>query len=356
MRSGEKIQSIDIIRVISMFCVILLHCASNRLRVNMYTSGWHIANALTALASSGVPMFFMISGALILGSDNTLSISYTLKNRVLRLIVPLFAWSVIAIVINLYTDSTPGISFGNFYGRLIYFLNKPSAVHLWFMYYLIPMYLISPALKAFMDNSEEKTVLYILIIWLLHILSLTLGGILREESHKALAGVSFINNIGFISGYLGYFMLGSYIMKSRIRLSPVLLVIIITATVLFICAGTEYVSRFNEFYTETFKSYRSIFTVILSVSAFMLLKDIRLSENGIMRAVSALSALSYGIYLSHNCIIDLLNRWGLKNHSLREIVLCFALTSVLSALIIGIMSKIKYISYIFAGIKKSKKS
>ncbi len=356
VKTDEKIQSIDIIRVISMFCVIFLHCASNRLRVNMYTPGWHIVNALTALAGSGVPLFFMISGALILGSKNTLSVSYTLKKRVLRLIVPLFAWSAIAIAVNLYTDSETGVSLGNICGRLIHFLNKPSAVHMWFMYYLIPMYLISPALKLFMDNAEEKTILYILLLWLLQMLSLTLGGVLREESHKALAGVSFINNIGFISGYLGYFMLGSYIMKSKIKLSPVLLVIIIASTAVFICAGTEYISRFNDFYTETFKSYRSIFIVILSFCAFMLLKEAHIKNNGLSRLVSALSAVSYGVYLSHNCIIDVLNRWGLKNHSLMQIALCFVITSVSSVVIIGVMSRIKYISYIFAGIKKSKKN
>ncbi|MDO4300654.1 MAG: acyltransferase family protein [Clostridia bacterium] len=353
MKDSNKFLGIDIIRVISMFCVIFLHCASNRLRVEMGNTGWNVANILTSFATCGVPMFFMISGALILGSKNTCSIKYTLKNRVLRLIIPMAVWSVIAVAAGLYADREAVLTVGNFSREIIKFFNKPVAVHLWFMYYLIPMYLISPAIKIFIDNSGDNVIKYILMLWLIEIFSLTLGGIVNNDTQKVIVNIGFINNIGFISGYLGYFILGWYLFNKDIKISNRWLILIIAASALFISAGTKMITEYNGFYTETFKSYRSIFVVILSCGMFLLLNRINKAPGILIKLISELAAVSYGVYLSHNVIINLLNRWGLKNYSIAEVFETFFITAFFSIIIIWILSKIKYIAVIFAGIKKS---
>lgn len=354
MKDNNKFLGIDVIRVISMFCVIFLHCASNRLRVEIGNSGWNVVNILTSFTTCGVPMFFMISGALILNSKNTYSIKYTLKNRVFRLIVPMAVWSVIAVIVRLYTDDDTAVTAGNFYNQMINFFSKPAAVHLWFMYYLIPMYLISPAIKAFTDNSEEKVIRYILILWLIQILSFTLVGILEKDSQKAVANISFINNIGFISGYLGYYILGWYLFNKRSLFSSKWLAVIALGTGLFMSAGTKLVTEYNGFYTETFKSYRSIFVVILSCAVYLLLIKIEKMPEILKGTVSSLAIVSYGVYLSHNIIVDLINHWGIRNYTLSEVMMSFVIVSFFSIIIILIMSKIKYVSTLFTGIKKGK--
>ena len=353
MKNNNKFLGIDIIRVISMFCVIFLHCASNRLRVEMGNTGWNITNILTSFATCGVPMFFMISGALILSSKNTYSIKYTLKNRVLRLIIPMAVWSVVAVVVGLYADSETVLTVGNVCREIIKFFNKPVAVHLWFMYYLIPMYLISPAIKVFIDNSEGNVIKYILLLWLIEIFSLTLGGIVNNDTQKLIVNISLINNIGFINGYLGYFILGWYLFNKDIQISNKWLILIIAASTLFISAGTKMITEYNEFYTETFKSYRSIFVVILSCGMFLLLNKINKAPRILIKVISELATVSYGVYLSHNVIINLLNKWGLKNYSITEVFETFFITAFFSIIFIWILSKIKYIAVIFAGIKKS---
>ncbi len=355
MKEYNKFLGIDIIRVVSMFCVIFLHCASNRLRVEMGNAGWDIVNYLTAFATCGVPMFFMISGALILKSKNTYSIKYTLKERVLRLLIPMIIWSVIAAAVRLYTDEEVALTAGNLYGEMINFFSKPVAVHLWFMYYLIPMYLISPALKSFTDNADGKVVRYIIILWLIQILSFTLTGILKEDSQKALVNINLINNIGFISGYLGYFILGWYLFNTDIKISNLWLIIIAIGAVIFIGAGTKTVTEYNGFYTETFKSYRSIFVVVLSSAVFILLNRIKNLPGFLHSIVGELAAVSYGVYLSHNVIIDLLNRWGLKNHSLIVVCMTFLIASVSSVVLMMVIRRIKFASTVLAGVKWVKK-
>ncbi len=353
MKEYNKFLGIDVIRVVSMFCVIVLHCASNRLRVEMGNAGWDIVNYITAFATCGVPMFFMISGALILRSKNTYSIKYTLKERVLRLLIPMFIWSVIAAGVRLYADESVAFTTGNLWGEMINFLREPVAVHLWFMYYLIPMYLISPALKSFIDNAEGNVVKYIIVLWLIQILSFTLTGIFKEDSQIALVSINLVNNIGFISGYLGYFILGWYIFDTDVKISNLWLVIIALGAVIFISVGTKTVTEYNGFYTETFKSYRSIFVVVLSSAVFILLNRIKRLPKFLQGAVAELAAVSYGVYLSHNVIIDLLNRWGLKNHSLIVVCETFVIASVSSVVMMMAVRRIKYVSVLLAGGKRS---
>ena len=59
----------DLIRAASMAAVVYLHTAAGGLRQSEDMALWHLSNLLSSLAVAAVPLFFMISGALLLGSD-----------------------------------------------------------------------------------------------------------------------------------------------------------------------------------------------------------------------------------------------------------------------------------------------
>ena len=63
----------DLLRVCSMFAVVFLHTAADPLRT---ASGflWHFANLASSLATAAVPLFFMLSGALLLSQPQSYSI------------------------------------------------------------------------------------------------------------------------------------------------------------------------------------------------------------------------------------------------------------------------------------------
>lgn len=55
----------DLLRVASMVGVVYLHTAAGALR-QLGTPLWHFSNLLSSLATAAVPLFFMLSGALLL--------------------------------------------------------------------------------------------------------------------------------------------------------------------------------------------------------------------------------------------------------------------------------------------------
>ncbi len=352
MKENNKIFGLDLIRVLSMFFVIFLHCSSNRLRVGMESFGWGIANFITSFSTCGVPLFFMISGALILNSKKTYDISYVLKNRVIRLIIPLVFWSFIALLVKFYVDSKLVFSIENYYNEFIQILNKPIAVHFWFMYYLIPIYLISPAIKVFVDNAGEKMVLYIIFLWIIQILSYSFSGIIKEPSQAAFLSIAFIKNIGFLSGYLGYFILGFVLFNKDISINKGVCLFIAFFMAIFISIGTKAISEYNGFYTESFKSYKSIFVCLISIMIFIVLKDFKNSNKYFKALINILSPISYGVYLCHNIFLDVINYFGVRNYTILQVSLSFILVSFISIFTIFVFSRTKGLSFLFNGSKK----
>ena len=69
-----------LLRVCSMFAVVFLHVAAEPLRT---ASGplWHFANLTTSLATAAVPLFFLLSGALLLSQEQTADLGALLRRR-----------------------------------------------------------------------------------------------------------------------------------------------------------------------------------------------------------------------------------------------------------------------------------
>lgn len=346
----EKSAGIDILRILSMICVVLLHSVSNGLRFNFGTWVWQGINILSSFATCAVPIFFMISGYLILSSRNTYSVKYTLLHRLPRLILPLFVWSVIYIIVaaqmDFYNRDIP-VTSKNIWDSIYCFFQSERAVHFWFMYYLIPLYLIAPFIKSACDNCSEKVIIYVLSLWGI-VLVFNIFGKFVSEEYKPLFDIAFIKNIGFVGGYGGYFILGWYLGNKNFNIKKIFYAVAIIVCVLVIAKGTSHYSKLTGEYDEWIKSYNSIFVCILSVSIFMLLKDIKLSGSRLV--INWLSSVSYGVYLSHNILLYLVTELDLGRLTGREMSRNFICVLAISIVLITLLSKIKYINYIFTGV------
>lgn len=145
----HKIIYIDVIRVMSMLGVVLLHVSAYPLRHALGSGSWHLANVLTTLASPSVPLFFMISGAMVLASPHTDDIRYVWRERMLTLFVPFLVWSVIAILV--YQRHGGVLTLASFWQTFVSIPTQGAAVALWFMYPLFVLYALSPLLKKLID-------------------------------------------------------------------------------------------------------------------------------------------------------------------------------------------------------------
>ena len=292
----------DLIRVASMAAVVYLHTAAGGLRQSEDMALWNLSNLLSSLAVAAVPLFFMISGALLLGSEKTDDPAYLLRRRLPRVAVPGLCWSLLVV-------GGVWLSQGG-EAALLKLVNLPSISVItpyWFLYALIPMYLLSPLLKRLTDHMEERHWRYLLGLWVVVTLGLNQLSRFLPDPWYALLRENQTLNVSLLEGYLGYFLLGAWL--DRMERPPARRILLAAAlgSWAVIALGTWGVFLVTGVYGEQFATYRGVFTMVLSASLFLLFRDaFRGRRSG--RAAVLLSACSFGVYLAHPMAIELLQK------------------------------------------------
>lgn len=148
--------NLDFLRTAAAFTVVLLHVSATVVlnRPDISTSGWWIGNVVNALTHWSVPVFVMISGALLLSGLSNIEPRTFYRHRAVRLAIPLIFWTIFYIAIQAYID-------GKF--DLMVFVKKLIAgqpyFHLWYLYMIVGIYLMTPFLGIFVQASSRTTLI-----------------------------------------------------------------------------------------------------------------------------------------------------------------------------------------------------
>lgn len=347
----------DFIRVLAIFLVILIHVTGIDLGLHVGSTQWTITKYLNYFAHASVPMFFMISGALLLNSPKTESLGYTWKKRIPHVVIPFILWSLLStffIAVYAHTFSLP-----NALKMYSVFLYQPVSPTLWFMYPLIGLYVLSPFLRTLVKGADNKMLFYLTSIWLItNSLMPTLSAFLSKDYAHAL---DFYPGAGFtlMGGYIGYFFLGYLISQMNVeKVNGWLLAVIALLAMYF---GDLYSSKFpktndpwNNFYVT------SIFIVIMAIATYILLQKwgLKIKARPVKKAFSWLSPLVFGIYLVHNILILFLEPWFMKNLPYTGLLATFTryfAIAILATLIIWILHLIPGVNYLLTGSTRKRK-
>ncbi|MBQ4566167.1 MAG: acyltransferase [Oscillospiraceae bacterium] len=345
---GKKhLHYFDYLRLISAMGVIYMHVASDAL-VGEITLGWHGMNILTCFAFTAVPLFLMMSGHLLLNDEKTADVSYLLKKRLPRLVVPLIFWTLMAVFWRMHYIE--GWSLSGLYHGMVSSIQSPAWVHLWYMYTLIALYLISPVLYGGLRSLDRKG--HLLVITLLCLLNgKTILSVLLPDSLKPFAAVNVLDQLSFLQGCLGLFLSGYYLGRLKKRIPNLLLLGVGAAVLAVIIYGTyRYTLRDGQF-NQTFQNQFSGFEVLLAACVFLFFKQNCNKECKLLRAIPIIP-LALPIYLMHNILLGSLRR-SIRIDSFRETVYVSALVFVICYLVLKTLATIKPLCYMVTGMKFS---
>ena len=353
----KKYYYIDFLRIFSMFAVVFLHTASDLLRTEYNEAVWHFSNVLTSLFSVSVPIFFMISGVMLLSGEKSSSIKDLYRIRLKKIVLPFLFWSLFALIYYFLTEYIyyGTLNFSALKYRVTHFLSEPVTIHLWFMYALIPIYIILPFLKILVDNINKKQSLYLFLIWLVFsVLTTTVQNFLTGE-YKSLVTFNYSFNLNIIGGYVGFFVLGYYLHNIDFKVKRKYLIIFIILDIFIISLGTYIIYILKNGYFENFKVYSGIFTASLSIAVFLLFKDIFKNKENVKfpKLLNIVSETSFGIYLIHNLVINFfnLNYFIQPEGGILFLLLRFILIYLISFVVIYVLSLIKPLCFIATGTK-----
>ncbi len=339
----HQLDWINNLRVIAMFLVVVLHTTSPMLMAygKEPDSYWLIADFFNALSRFGVPVFVMITGALLLNRDYELG--DFLRKRLGRIFPPFIFWSVVYILYSWYNEDI--VFTDNTSANIILVLHQfkyGAYYHLWYVYMLIGLYFIIPILSKFVRNASEKEVLYFLLLWF----------VVMAISQPYLARYNPQIDLHYITGYIGYLVLGHYLAFKQfpawmnVRWFGILFLVSLSV----IIAGTYFASMAGKGLSTLFYEPISPTIVLLSGSAFMIgkLANLKLSPK-LKKARDLAGSYTFGIYLSHALILTIFDDpdYGINiNYKLCAPFLSIPLTALLvycsSLLLVWVISKIPF--------------
>lgn len=338
----------DYLRVFAMICVVYMHAAAGSLRMYLLSANWTGLSILTSLAFCAVPLFFMLSGALILNSERTADFAYVLKKRIPKLLLPLIVWSAVAAAW-LAHQSAEGFTLLGALGRLKDGLSGPVMAHFWFMYTLIGMYLISPILYLGLKHLPRwgRRALAIL---------LALG--------MAVATVSFcwpqigaflpgqiVEELWFFNGHLYALLMGWLLSKYEKKLPNWLLIGLIVLLWGGISVGTYLRTAQTGAYNATFQSQNHGFEILLAACIFQFCRqNLNRPIRCLTGIVRPLASLSFPVYLMHNIVISVLYAFGLPHERAAHVILATVLVILLSYLAVKTLATIRPLCYAFTGL------
>ena len=218
---NERVVYLDWLRILAALMVVMIHTSGMlyvecpKSPVEYYLGFWNME-----LVRSAVPIFFMISGALLLrpGYDANPRKMVLKAAKALGLML---IWSFVYALVNVHPLTIKGVIFSTLKGPF----------HFWFFEYLIGIYLLTPVFKAIADYKSGKLVEYYLMVFVFF-------GIIIDSlqaipfCHKWIMDVTTKIHVEWL-GFAGYFFLGHYLTTKRFNVPKwVLLAVFLCAVIL----------------------------------------------------------------------------------------------------------------------------
>lgn len=295
MKSKRKIH-MDVIRIIAIFLVVYNHTNEKGYYLFSITENpvtYPIYMAMSVFCTIAVPLFFMVSGALLLGKEE--SIIQIFRKRVVRIILVILIFSFMQYW---YKAIWAGgeFSWSDFITKVIV---SPIIVPYWYLYAYLSYILMLPFLRSIVKAMNSRS--YIYLFFLYFVVSGT-GPIV-----EFFLGIEKINlTIPFLESAIFYPLAGyyfEYLFPEEYQ-NKKTVIKGITASILAIavlCILTWYrgllTGEMSEWGNGLFLTGLTMLPVFTVYCSLKWVCENRAFGTRIQRILSAFSSLTFGIYL-----------------------------------------------------------
>jgi surface polysaccharide O-acyltransferase-like enzyme len=338
--------SVDLIRSLAIVGVILLH-AANDLTIQQLNLleifRWSTVDVYQSLGRIGVPLFVMLSGALLLQPPKNESLHVFFKKRWARIGLPFLFWGAVYFVWDFYVEHQAVTS-----NAIVQGILKGPYFQFWYLYMLVGLYLLTPILRIVVARADNNTMKYFVILWFL--------GTSVVPFIALLTKYNLDSSVFIITGFVGYFVLGAYLLTVKISRSTlwvlVTLGIALTAIGTYALAAT--IGGGTMFF---FQEYFSPTMILASVMVFLLLNTIKPAsvnkETGhtkVNKVLKVISENTLPIFLFHVIVLVTLQRgylgFAINGNTINSIIGVPLATVVTLVICLGVIIPLKKVPFL----------
>lgn len=291
MDRGDRVIYLDILRIISIFAVIMLHVAAvGFLDKNTIPRSleWQVYAIYDAIVRFATPVFIMITGALYGDCSKRLDLRGVYKKNILRLFCALMFWCFV------FAKLHVGFS------------------HLWYLFMCISLYMLLPFLRKITESRELTKYFLLLSVCFTFLIPQLIDtmlvlykgtGVLRSWLLWVQSGFfgSWYYHLGF--GCYSYFVIG-YVLSVEPMTDVFRKRMILAGTVgfLYTILGTSILSWTRDMKCEVFYNSLSLNVLAEASFVFVFIKYIASQVKFGTKSIRILKEISdsvFGIYLIH---------------------------------------------------------
>ncbi|MBK8802741.1 MAG: acyltransferase family protein [Fibrobacteres bacterium] len=286
---------LDRLRVLATLAVVGTHVAvfAGTASESRGTSGWWLGAIFYGFCRWCVPVWVMISGALLLSGPDHQSITQFYKRRISRILVPLLGWSVFYSGWTFLRSSIKGEPLPWMH-QLLATLDVRAYYQLWFLLPLLMVYFATPFLRMIVRESTDRQVLGISIaIWIYFLIGFVHGLVNQREGG--------LNMEGFIP-FLSLFLLGYVLRRWRTTFAAGALVA--TFGVLSIIGIGLWGKATSVAWQQFFNTGLNPLNLVASAALFLFVRQYWAGK--LSGWESDFAQASLGVYLVHPLVLDVI--------------------------------------------------
>jgi surface polysaccharide O-acyltransferase-like enzyme len=312
---------VNLIRTVAIVGVIVLHATSDATSfqptAQFEVLRWWMVDIYQSLSRMGVPLFVMLTGALLLPpSKEGESFRVFFRKRWARIGLPFLFWGATYFAWDFFVHDKALTSTFILQGVL-----SGPYFHFWYLYMLVGLYLLTPILRIVVAYPDRRMLKYFLILWLAGVFVPILG---------LFGAYSLDENVFTIPLWLGYFLMGIYLMNVQVR-RLFLWVFLFAGFVLTVIGTYAIAATVGGTLTYFFQDYFSPTMILAAVMLFLLLNKVQVSSDQALTGhpkiswlLNTISQNTLAIYLFHVIVLESLQLgffgFTLSSNTLNSIV------------------------------------
>lgn len=324
-RARSSLDWVSWARIVAAAAVVTIHVTSHLVFAWGDVAGrlWHFGNLLQSASRWCVPVFVMVSGALLLRTrpgDTTIDF---FRRRAARIAIPLVAWTTFFLWFDAANRGKPLSAYhfvqGFLWGRPYY--------HLYFLYVVAGLYLITPFLRVLVAHASRRLLVAAVVV--------TLGLAAADRLQHWWMGGGGFNAFSYFLPWIGYYLLGYLLATIPVRRAHAAW----AAAAWVLAVGVTHIGTWWMFAELGPQRGRLLYenfapTTIVAAGAVVLFLRAVMSERAGSVWPRRCADLTFGVYLLHPIPLELFVRRDQPVFTSAYVDMAFHL-GVIVALVVG---------------------
>lgn len=344
---NKRNYSLDLLRIVATLAVVMIHCSAYFVtRYGLFSDEFVLGNIFDSISRIGVPLFLMISGALFLDENKAVTLKGILRKNVLSLGAITLIWAAIYALTDVFLlNPIKPVTLKSLADLFV-----DGYYHMWYLYMIIGLYIITPFLRKFVSKKNGKMVLFFIITCF----TVRFVVPLLDKIVLHFAGVDYLGvlvnklKLGFFGDYVIYFVAGWYLCHVGINKKCLRCIIYAlgACSLMFMILYVHFTGDYKTVYDNI-----GVPVFVYAVSVFVLLTNVKFkpSERG-GKLLGILSRLTFGVYIIHAMVLEFYFKWlPYKSGAFLYLAVCFAVVLAVSVAISFAISKIPVIKKLVRG-------